>query len=168
MVWVFVKFYKCFSTFLIIFVCQVSTSVLKIRRSLQLVLPVKFSVENIIHPWTSSQCQCCTKDGRVHLSWASKPNVCLIVFLNFYLLCFCNLSPDLQFLICMGSHQHCVMNTRLDQSCCDCCSCCWIHFFVGLHHPVGDTFVNMIYFFMCMWKFLIFFLLLSLLGNFNA
>ena len=92
----------------------------------------------------------------------------MIVFLNFYLLCFCNSSPDLQFLICTGSQQHCIKNPRPDQSCCDCCSCGWIHFFVGLPHPVGDNLVNLIYFFKWLWKFLNFFLLLSLLGNFDA
>ena len=101
----------------------------------------------------SSQCWCCTKDGRVHLSWASKLNVWLIVFLNFDLLCFCNSSPDLQLLICMGSQQHCIKNPRPDQSCCECCSCGWIHFFVGLPHQVGDTLVNLIYFFKWLWKF---------------
>ena len=88
----------------------------------------------------------------------------------FYFLCFCNSSPDLPFesAWALTNIASTTWNTRPDQSCCECCSCGWTYFFVGLPHQVGDTLVNLNYFLMWMWKFLIFFFLLSLLGNFNA
>ena len=100
---------------------------------------INIGADNKEIPATRAACKILTREhhGRVLLSWASKTNVWLIVFLNFYLLCFCNSSPDLQFLICMGSHQHCIKNTRPDQSCCECCSCGWIHFFVACLIKLG-------------------------------
>jgi hypothetical protein len=41
-------------------------------------------------------------------------------------------------------------------------------FLCGLPHQVGDSLVNLIYLFKWLWKFCNFFLLLLLLGNFDA
>jgi hypothetical protein len=34
----------------------------------EIMLPTKSLVEKAIQPWTSSQCQCCTKMVNIHLS----------------------------------------------------------------------------------------------------
>jgi hypothetical protein len=70
----------------------------------------------------------------------------LIVFLNFYLLCFCNSSPDLQFLICTALTN--IASRIIDQTKAVVSAAAVAgHFFVGLPHQVGDTLVNSIYFF---------------------
>ncbi len=84
---------------------------------MQPVLPVKSSVENAIHPWTSP-IQRCAKAGRVSVMSTSKLNTWLfsLFFTNHV---FLNFSPDVIW-ICMGfstSHQHCIMHVWPDQSC---------------------------------------------------
>ena len=85
---------------------------------------------------------------------ASKPNVRLFPYF------FTNHAFGIVALICnlnlngLSPTLHQAYLTRLKQ----CCSCGWIHLFVGLPHPVVDTSVNLIYFFMWMWIFCNFFL----------
>jgi hypothetical protein len=71
----------------------------------------------------------------------------LIVFLTFYLLCSCNSSPDLQFESEWALTNIANASRILDQTKAVVSAAAVIGF-VGLPHPVGDTLVNLIYFFM--------------------